>query len=650
MAKPVASSTLGSPSDTYLYALARIGDCFATIGSDDALRIFDPSLKVRYTAQPRNSGLSCLETFSDNSLATAGRDGVVRLWDTRGKLASQFAEPQGRAISALVCRENVIAVGTESAKEGLGDVSVLLYDTRNPAVPLRNYAESHTDSITQLAFHPTQPNVLLSGSTDGLVSIFDVNQADEEDALNQVLNPRSAVHCAGFLTSDQAYVLTTDEQFLIYPLAEPVEGTEPAQAIDFGDVREKLGCMYVIDLLRQPGGKPVMAYGHNERQTLSIVKLTGPEPWAFGQAVELPGAHGEEVVRDVLLTERRAYSCGEDGQFVSTVWTEPSVILVAVPRDPTAAYLLLHNNKQAVNGTSLLDTMSVPRDVGDNAVADMIVDIASNSQADEPDNELGTRRRGLKRRRVIRDDDDCDDDEPLGDAKLVDTTSEEQEAATEAQQPEQLSRRRLVQLSVKISGTTFTSFYLKEDIIREIPDYSRKLDDAISKKRDGERLRIRDHKIRREEMIAQAIDFLSDGILEPLNTEKSETNFRHLVNLVSLYDIGVLLSIGKLQRAIVDHIAACDGLAPDAFVGFAAECYREGKEGHKVKPDCLLGRFIKTNLADHLPSLVESGAVDLIKEIGGTLNKQLVEVFMENYKVSQAAQKGEYKVKVEIED
>ena len=320
MAKPIAASTIGSAPDTYLYALARIGDSFATIGSDDALRVFDSSLKVISTSQPRNSGLSCLKAFSDTTLATAGREGTIRLWDKRAKQAAQLDEPAGRAISALACHQNIIAAGTESNKEGLGDVSVLLFDTRNPSIPLRNYAESHTDSITQLAFHPTQLSAMLSGSTDGLVSIFDANQADEEDALQQVLNPRSAVHCAGFLTPDQAYVLTTDEQFLIYPLAEPVEGVEPAPAIDFGDVREKLGCMYVIDLLRQSDGQPVVAYGHNERQTLSLTQLTGPEPWAFGQTVQLPGAHGEEVVRDVMVMEQRAYSCGEDGQVRVWKW------------------------------------------------------------------------------------------------------------------------------------------------------------------------------------------------------------------------------------------------------------------------------------------------------------------------------------------
>ncbi|KAH9818131.1 putative WD repeat-containing protein [Teratosphaeria destructans] len=314
MVKAVVASSLGAPADTYFYSLAQMGDILATIGSDDSLRLFDPSLTPIATARPNGSGLSCLQSFSNTAIATAGRDGIARIFDNRAKQVSQIQEPQGRPISAIASHQHILAIGTESTKEGLGDVSVLLYDTRKPSVPLRHYAESHTDSITQLAFHPQQPNVLLSGSTDGLVSLFDVDQAEEEDALQQVLNPRSAVHCAGFLTQDQAYVLTTDEHFLVYPLTEPIEGVEPQPATDFGDVRQKLNCMYVIDLVRQPDGTPVIAYGHNNDRKLALALLKGPEPWAFGDRVDLEGAHGEEVVRDVLVVEGRAYSCGEDGE------------------------------------------------------------------------------------------------------------------------------------------------------------------------------------------------------------------------------------------------------------------------------------------------------------------------------------------------
>jgi len=320
MPKCIASSSLGAKPDTYLYKLAQAQGILATIGSDDSLRLFDASLNLLSRAPSCHLGVSCLDVLSHQTLITAGRDGAIRLWDTRAKpAAANLSEPNNRALSALACHgERYIAAGTDSAKEGLGDVSVLLFDVRNPAGPLRHYAESHTDAITQLAFHQLQPHVLLSGSTDGLVSLFDIEHADEEDALQQVLNPRSAVHCAGFLAPDQAYVFTTDEHFLIYSLTVNAEDTvdEKSVVADFGDVRKGLDCMYVIDLLRDPSsGQPLVACGHNEKRTLSLVQLAGPGPWAFGQRVELPAAHGDEVVRDLLLTaDRRAYTCGEDGQ------------------------------------------------------------------------------------------------------------------------------------------------------------------------------------------------------------------------------------------------------------------------------------------------------------------------------------------------
>ncbi|KAI6882135.1 WD40 repeat-like protein [Hortaea werneckii] len=349
MAKPVASSTLGSEPDTYFYSLARTAgtNSLATIGSDDTLRIFDPTTLRNITAaRTPGSGLSCLQTFSsDQTLATAGRDGTIRLWDTRSSSSSnngckpitQIPEPHGRSFSALANHSHILAAGTESTKEGLGDVSVLLYDTRgNTSVPLREYAESHTDSITQLAFHPGNPACVLSGSTDGLVSLFDGNEADEEEALKVVLNPRSAVHCAGFLSPGEIYVLTTDEQFLIYPLPTGAEADVSGEAggegeagtaveQDFGDVRGEFDCMYVVNLLRQPGDEqPMIAYGHNEQQRLGVVQLSssssslsgkgGRGQWGFGARVDFPGAHGEEVVRDMLVGgEGRAWSCGEDG-------------------------------------------------------------------------------------------------------------------------------------------------------------------------------------------------------------------------------------------------------------------------------------------------------------------------------------------------
>nr|OQO31334.1 hypothetical protein B0A51_02108 [Rachicladosporium sp. CCFEE 5018] len=318
--KQLASSTLGSPSNTYFFTLAKAGQHFATIGSDDSLRFFDlPTVEITNEVKGAHSGLACLTAGADaTTFVSAGRDGRVRVWDPRTAIKSpnlELIEPKSAGISAVACAGNFIAAGTESTKEGLGDVSVLIYDMRSPAQPIRSYAESHTDTITQLAWHPTQSNLLLSGSTDGLVSIFDANIPEEEDALMQVLNPRSAVHCAGFLTDDQVYTLSTDEQFSVYGLDKT--GTteeEPLPAHQFGDLREKLDCMYVINVAQQSFlPNPVVAFGHNVNQTLSLVPLQDPN-WSIGSRVDLPGAHGEEVVRDILFVDAATtLTCGEDG-------------------------------------------------------------------------------------------------------------------------------------------------------------------------------------------------------------------------------------------------------------------------------------------------------------------------------------------------
>lgn len=151
MARCLAKSTLGSPSDTYFYALARSGNTLATIGSDDCLRLFDGALKPMYKAASAHSGITCLSTIA-NGFATAGRDGSVRCWDQRAKDSNiKINEPKGNGLSAIACHDHVIAAGTESVKEGLGDVSVLLYDTRKPSAPVRSYVESQVNtSVKQL--------------------------------------------------------------------------------------------------------------------------------------------------------------------------------------------------------------------------------------------------------------------------------------------------------------------------------------------------------------------------------------------------------------------------------------------------------------------------------------------------------------------
>lgn len=133
---------------------------------------------------------------------------------------------------------------------------------RNASKPFRQYTESHNDTITQLAFHPLNPQTLLSAATDGLVSLFDATIEDEDDALVQVLNHRGAVHCAGFLGADEVYAISSDEQLSVYATSKPSDAEDAVLPItSFGDVREQLQSSYVIDVYPGSGSPAWIAAG-----------------------------------------------------------------------------------------------------------------------------------------------------------------------------------------------------------------------------------------------------------------------------------------------------------------------------------------------------------------------------------------------------
>jgi hypothetical protein len=116
--------------------------------------------------------------------------------------------------------------------------------------------------IFQLQFHPTQPQIILSGSTDGLVNIYNTTITDEEEALHQTINHGSSIHHADFLTDVDIFALSHDEKFSMYKLVtNSEEGVEEPLPVNYGDLREKLGGEYVANVVRRPDGGAVLGIG-----------------------------------------------------------------------------------------------------------------------------------------------------------------------------------------------------------------------------------------------------------------------------------------------------------------------------------------------------------------------------------------------------
>jgi len=105
-------------------------------------------------------------------------------------------------------------------------------------------------------------SLLLSGSTDGLVSTFNIAIEDEDDAVMSIINNKSAVQnfCPG-VAHNSVCILSADEQVAVYSLEEA--STSDAD-IKPWDVREKLKCDYAISI-RNTGHGIALAVSANKR-------------------------------------------------------------------------------------------------------------------------------------------------------------------------------------------------------------------------------------------------------------------------------------------------------------------------------------------------------------------------------------------------
>lgn len=207
------------------------------------------------------------------------------------------------------------------------------------------YTESHNDDVTELHFHPTASN-LLSGSTDGLVNIYnllappstDRSKADDDvdDCIVQIINHTSSVHHAGFVFHSRAqkpdiYAVSHDESMGVYEFGNTESDSEDADRKVFGDVRKALECEYVVDVIPRDMNGAILPIGSHSKRSLELRPLTkkglGIESWDFGRAhYRLVEAHQGEVVRSVLMDDATGliFTAGEDGSVLT--WKPPMAL------------------------------------------------------------------------------------------------------------------------------------------------------------------------------------------------------------------------------------------------------------------------------------------------------------------------------------
>src|SRR5207244_3397468 len=116
---------------------------------------------------------------------------------------------------------------------------------------------------TQVDFHPSRPNLLVSAAEDGLVHAMDVSSADDDECLLSTLNVSCPVRRFGFFGPrwEGVACLSTVETFSAY------HQPSMQQLLAMDGFREANGVDYLVDALALPPA--------SEQEEQSLVVLAG---------------------------------------------------------------------------------------------------------------------------------------------------------------------------------------------------------------------------------------------------------------------------------------------------------------------------------------------------------------------------------------
>ncbi|XP_042670657.1 WD repeat-containing protein 89 isoform X1 [Centrocercus urophasianus] len=265
----------------------------------------------------------------DSLVFSACSDGTVKCWDIR--LATQKAVqvfsgyPSNVFISFdLNCSDLMICAGTEKVET---DTFLVFWDARGSTdcastmrEPLGVYSESHNDDVTKICFHPVKPSLVVSGSTDGLVNVFDINKDNEDDALISTCNSDSSVSFIGWSGKDyeQIYCTTHDEGFCWWDLAQ-LDTEEPVMLLRVLDARDSV-CIengslnYLVGGMYHEKADRLFLIGGTATGDVHLISCSAAGLSLVGT---LPGGHSA-TVRSFCwnLAEESLLTGGEDAQLL----------------------------------------------------------------------------------------------------------------------------------------------------------------------------------------------------------------------------------------------------------------------------------------------------------------------------------------------
>jgi len=330
------SSAAVSLQNSYILHLAKCDETLCAVMDSGECVLFKIDTLVKTNSiKPHDRAVTGVANTpgDSNQLVTCSLDQTVKVWDLRQPVSSPVhtlrdnskhnsgppSNPGKPFISVAVNSAGLVAAGTEQV--GL-DAYILFWDLRSGGKLLGGYWDAHSDDITTLDFHPESKDFMSSGSTDGLVNVFDLSQSDEDSALVTSSNTEDSVQKTVWLKKKSS---ESDRCIAVHTHTEGLQlwntdDSTPIKKFDRSDICQSI---------RRSSSEYTFIAGIHPRQTgddgLYIVAgsscLTNPctrislleddelRPFAICSGCGTGGG----VIRSTLFIEEQLVTGGEDG-------------------------------------------------------------------------------------------------------------------------------------------------------------------------------------------------------------------------------------------------------------------------------------------------------------------------------------------------
>ncbi|KDQ28880.1 hypothetical protein PLEOSDRAFT_1011799, partial [Pleurotus ostreatus PC15] len=347
---PINSTSLSS--EAYVLALANLPSSYAAAASAPSNRIdiYDKeSLRGIQTLAGHEVAVTSLSTVdlfvgsNQPCLISSGKDGLVSIWDQRsGAPSVQMTTYEGGNRPLLCCDVSVDGTLVAAGTDLQGDDAIILYwDVRKPNVPLRKHTYVHSDDITAVHFLKNPygavtalpQDLLLSASSDGLISISNAHENDEDESVLHVGNFGCSVAQAGWIydpDSPRIWASSDMETFSVWS-----QELDQLQNLDIrGPSVHTQKRTWVTDYLitslsnKQPWNdhSNLMAYVGSNEGDVALLSCSdhsdSDAPWTLHRV----WTHGHEgIIRSLLYDEENhvLLTGGEDGRL--NLWSSPSM-------------------------------------------------------------------------------------------------------------------------------------------------------------------------------------------------------------------------------------------------------------------------------------------------------------------------------------